>query len=382
MAPLSPPPAQSVGFCRSADGVRIAYSRLGQGPPLVVSTCWLSHLEYDLQSPVWQHFVRGLGEVSATVRYDERGFGLSDWDVTDFSFEARLTDLEAVVDAAGLDRFALLGMSQGGPVAVAYAHRHPERVSRLALLASYVATVDNGSETMLMEETFTKMIEVGWARPEGRFRRVFTDALMPGASPEQMTWVDELMRRSTSTENAVAFRRARLDVDVTELLPQLQVPTLVMHSRGDQMNPIAGSRRLAAEIPGARLVTLESDNHVLLDGEPATEVFFAALADFLAPDAAAAPTGVPVDLPRQNGGPDPAALAELTSREREVLDLAAAGRENREIAEALTLSVRTVERHLQTVYRKLGLTGSAQRTAATALVLGADDYARAAAGSG
>jgi DNA-binding CsgD family transcriptional regulator len=197
-----------------------------------------------------------------------------------------------------------------------------------------------------------------------------------------MTWVDELMRRSTSTENAVAFRRARLDVDVTELLPQLQVPTLVMHSRGDQMNPIAGSRRLAAEIPGARLVTLESDNHVLLDGEPATEVFFAALADFLAPDAAAAPTGVPVDLPRQNGGPDPAALAELTSREREVLDLAAAGRENREIAEALTLSVRTVERHLQTVYRKLGLTGSAQRTAATALVLGADDYARAAAGGG
>jgi pimeloyl-ACP methyl ester carboxylesterase/DNA-binding CsgD family transcriptional regulator len=347
-----------------------------------VSTCWLSHLEYDLQSPVWQHFVRGLGEVSSTVRYDERGFGLSDWDVTDFSFEARLNDLEAVVDAAGLERFALLGMSQGGPVAVAYAHRHPERVTRLALLASYVATVDKGGETMLMEETFTKMIEVGWARPEGRFRRVFTDALMPGASPEQMTWVDELMRRSTSTENAVAFRRARLDVDVTDLLPQLQLPTLVMHSRGDQMNPIAGSRRLAAEIPGARLVTLESDNHVLLDGEPAAEVFFAAMADFLAPDAASASTGGPVDLPRQNGAPDPAVLAQLTGREREVLDLVAAGRENREIAEALTLSVRTVERHLQTVYRKLGLTGSAQRTAAAALVRGAGDYARAATAGG
>jgi pimeloyl-ACP methyl ester carboxylesterase/DNA-binding CsgD family transcriptional regulator len=381
MAPLPPPPAQSVGFCRSADGVRIAYSRLGEGPPLVVSTCWLSHLEYDLQSPVWQHFVRGIAAVSSTVRYDERGFGLSDWDVTDFSFEARLNDLEAVVDAAGLDRFALLGMSQGGPVAVAYAHRHPERVTRLALLASYVATVDR-SETMLMEETFTKMIEVGWARPEGRFRRVFTDALMPGASPEQMTWVDELMRRSTSTENAVAFRRARLTVDVTDLLAQLRLPTLVMHSRGDQMNPIAGSRRLAAEIPGAQLVTLESDNHVLLDGEPATEVFFAALADFLAPDAAAAATDVPAELPRQNGMPAPAALAQLTGREREVLDLVAAGRENREIAEALTLSVRTVERHLQTVYRKLGLSGSAQRAAATALVLGADDYARAATAGG
>jgi pimeloyl-ACP methyl ester carboxylesterase/DNA-binding CsgD family transcriptional regulator len=371
MAPLPPPLAQSVGFCRSADGVRIAYSRLGQGPPLVVSTCWLSHLEYDLQSPVWQHFVRGIAALSSTVRYDERGFGLSDWDVTDFSFEARLNDLEAVVDAAGLERFALLGMAQGGPVAVAYAHRHPERVSRLALLASYVATVDGDSETLLMEETFTKMIEVGWARPEGRFRRVFTDALMPGASPEQMTWVDELMRRSTSTENAVAFRQARLDIDVTDLLPQLDLPTLVMHSRGDQMNPIAGSRRLAAEIPGAQLVTLESDNHVLLDGEPATEVFFAALAEFLAPDAAAAATAATA----ATAGPT---LEVLSGREREVLDLVAAGRENREIAAALTLSVRTVERHLQTIYRKLGLTGSAQRTAATALVLGADDYARAA----
>jgi pimeloyl-ACP methyl ester carboxylesterase/DNA-binding CsgD family transcriptional regulator len=382
MAPLPPPLAQSVGFCRSADGVRIAYSRLGQGPPLVVSTCWLSHLEYDLQSPVWQHFVRGIGEMSSTVRYDERGFGLSDWDVTDFSFEARLNDLEAVVDAAGLERFALLGMAQGGPVAVAYAHRHPERVTRLVLLASYVATLDDDSESLLMEETFTKMIQVGWARPEGRFRRVFTDALMPGASPEQMTWVDELMRRSTSTENAVAFRRARLDIDVTNLLPQLQLPTLVMHSRGDQMNPIAGSRRLAAEIPGARLVTLESDNHVLLDGEPATQVFFAALADFLAPDAAAAATAVPVDLPRHNGAPGPAALAQLTGREREVLELVADGRDNSEIAEVLSLSVRTVERHIQTIYRKLGLTGSAQRTAAAALARGARDYARAATAGG
>ena len=264
-----------------------------------MSTCWLSHLEYDLQSPVWKHFVHGLAEVSASVRYDERGFGLSDWDVTDFSFEKRLQDLEAVVDAAGLDRFALLGMSQGGPVAVAYAQRHPERVTRLALLGSYVATVGDGSEeTRQLEETFTKMIEVGWARPEGRFRRVFTDALMPGATPEQMTWVDELMRRSTTTENAVAFRRARMDVDVSDLLPLVDVPTLVMHSRGDQMNPLEGGRRLAAEIPGAQLVTLETSNHVLLDGEPATDVCFAELAAFLEPDADALTAAVP----RQGSG--------------------------------------------------------------------------------
>ncbi len=380
------PAAHSVGFCRSADGTRIAYARYGEGPPLVVSTCWLSHLEYDLQSPVWKHFVHGLAGVSASVRYDERGFGLSDWDVTDFSFEARLQDLEAVVEAAGLDRFALLGMSQGGPVAIAYAHRHPERVTRLALLGSYVGMVGDGSEeSRQLEDTFTKMIEVGWARPEGRFRRVFTDALMPGATPEQMTWVDELMRRSTTAENAVAFRQARMDVDVSDLLPRLDVPTLVMHSRGDQMNPLEGGRRLAAEIPGAHLVTLETDNHVLLDGEPATDVCFAELAAFLEPDAA---TRI-VPVPRRDsvgrsgdGAPDVSSLDRLTPREREVLDLVAAGRENREIAGQLTLSVRTVERHLQTIYRKLDLSGSAQRTAAAALALGADDYARAAATRG
>jgi DNA-binding CsgD family transcriptional regulator len=270
-------------------------------------------------------------------------------------------------------------------VAVAYAQQHPERVTRLALLGSYVATVSDGSdEARQLEETFTKMIEVGWARPEGRFRRVFTDALMPGASPEQMTWVDELMRRSTTTENAVAFRQARMDVDVSDLLPLVDVPTLVMHSRGDQMNPLEGGRRLAAEIPGAQLVTLETDNHVLLDGEPATDVCFTELAAFLEPDAAALRVGVP----RQGSGtltgsPSEAALlARLTAREREVLDQVAAGRDNREIAEQLTLSVRTVERHLQTIYRKLDLTGSAQRTAAAALALGADDYARAAATRG
>jgi pimeloyl-ACP methyl ester carboxylesterase/DNA-binding CsgD family transcriptional regulator len=363
---------QQIGFTRSGDGVKIAYARLGdEGPPMVVSTCWLSHLEYDLQSPVWQHFVHRLGEVSSCVRYDERGFGLSDWEVSDFSFEARLADLEAVVDASGLDRFAMLGMAQGGPVAVAYALKHPERVTRLVLLASYVATVAGDTDqARRLEETFTSMIEVGWARPEGRFRRVFTDMLMPGATPEQMTWVDELMRRSTTAANAVAFRQARMDVDVADLLPQLKLPTLVMHSRGDQINELAGGRRLATEIPGARFVVLESDNHVLLDGEPATDVCFQELAAFLAPDAQ--PRAVPA---QSTAGA--AVLDRLTGREREVLELVAAGHDNREIAELLVLSVRTVERHLQTVYRKLELTGSAQRTAAAGLALAADGYARA-----
>jgi pimeloyl-ACP methyl ester carboxylesterase/DNA-binding CsgD family transcriptional regulator len=349
--------------------VRIAYAVHGQGPPLVISTCWLSHLEYDLESPVWRHFIEDLGEVATLIRFDERGHGLSDWQVPDFSFESRIADLEAVVEAAGFDRFALLGMAQGGPVSIAYAHRHPERVSRLILHGSGAATLDGSPDSAQLDDTFTRMIEVGWARPEGRFRRVFTDMLIPGASPEQMTWVDALMRTSTSTANAVEFRRQRREVDVTGLLTQLELPTLVLHARGDQMVDVANGRLLAAGIPGARLVTLESNNHVLLADEPAWPVFLRDVTDFVSADSTPAPT------PR----PDAAhALEVLTAREREVLRLVAGGQDNRDIAAALSLSPRTVERHLQTIYRKLELTGSAQRTAAAALLLKLDDYASTA----
>ena len=216
-----------------------------------------------------------------------------------------------------------------------------------------------------MEDAFIKMVEVGWARPEGRFRRVFTDMLMPGATPEQMTWVDELMKVSTSTENAVEFRRQRLDVDVSDLLPQLDFPTLVLHARGDQMNEFSEGRRLAAEIPDARLVTLESDNHVLLEDEPAWPVFLRR--DRRVPRAGPG-IGPPRRCPSTASSPRKPWSC-LTAREREVLELVAAGLDNSDIAAKLTLSVRTVERHLQTVYRKLDLTGSAQRTAAAALVL-------------
>jgi len=369
------PLSQTVRFCESADGVRIAYARYGRGIPLIISTCWLSHLEYDLESPVWKHFVRDLGAVATTIRYDERGFGLSDWQVPDFSFESRISDLEAVVEASGFEKFALLGMAQGGPVAVAYTHRHPERVSRLILHGSYTASAGPTLETAEMEEALTRMIEVGWARPEGRFRRVFTDMLMPRATPEQMTWVDDLMRVSTSTENAVAFRQQRMDVDVSPLLPELDLPTLVLHARGDQMNELAAGRMLAAGIPGARLVTLESDNHILLADEPAWPVFLDEVNEFLEPDRATLAADQDVPPVHRNR---PAGLDQLTRREREVLQLVAAGKDNREIATELTLSLRTVERHLQTIYRKLGLFGSAQRTAAAALLHGPDDYASTA----
>jgi DNA-binding NarL/FixJ family response regulator len=193
---------------------------------------------------------------------------------------------------------------------------------------------------------------------------------MPGATEEQMRWMDELMRRTTSPENAASYRRARAGIDVRRLLGELVVPTLVVHARGDQVNPFDEGRTLAAGIPGARLVTLETDNHVLLEEDAATGVFFTELADFLQP-ARQLESGRPPAQPSSVA----ASLSLLTARERDVLALVAVGRDNSVVADQLSLSVRTVERHLQTIYRKLGLTGSAQRTAAAALVLGNDSYA-------
>jgi len=350
------PAPQQVRFCRSRDGVKIAHARYGEGPPLVINTCWLSHLQYDWQSPVWRHFVEGLGRSTTTLRYDERGFGLSDWDVDDFSFEARIADLEAVVDDAGFDRFTLLGMAQGGPVAIAYVARHPERVDRLILSSCSPATIVDEQDAE-MEEAFLHLIRVGWARPESEFRRVFTSLMIPGATPDQMAWLDDLQKMATSAENCVAARRARYDVDVRPLLPGLDLPTLVIQSRGDRLTDFADARELAASIPGARLVALESENHILLADEPAWPIFLREVTDFVAPAPAR---------------PDVAeAVRTLTARERDVLRLAAAGNDNDAIAAALSLSPRTVERHLQNVYLKLGVSGRSARAAAVAALLAA-----------
>ncbi|WP_412538067.1 alpha/beta fold hydrolase [Longispora sp. K20-0274] len=344
---------QEIRFCRSADGTRIAYAVHGQGPPLVLDSCWLSHLQYDWESPVWRHFVAELGRICTVIRYDERGYGLSDWDLRHYSTEARVADLEAVVAAAGLDRFALFGMSQGGPVSVTYTVRHPERVTRLLLFGTYAAAVRTPEDKELVE-TFTSMIRVGWAREDPLFRRVFTNMYIPGATEEQMRWLDELQRVSTSTDNAVRLRAERHDIDVTDLLPFVAVPTLVLHAREERTVPFNEARIMASTIPGARLVPLETANHVLLADEPAWPVFLAEVTAFMAPDRAARP-----EAPR-----DP--LPDLTGREHEILRLAAAGLSNAEVAEALTLSVRTVERHLSNVYLKLGVTGRAARTAVVA----------------
>lgn len=352
-------PAQEIRFCRGRDGVRLAYSTYGSGPPLLIVSCWLSHLEHDWESPIWRHFLEQLGGVAHVARYDERGFGLSDWKVGDFSLEARVADLEALVAALGFDRFALLGMSGGAPVAMAYAARHPERATRLVLYG----TTDAGclaetEEDDLDEEAFLALMRAGWARPDSTFRRVFSSLFVPEASEEQMRWLDELQRVSTSTENAIGSRLARRRVDVCDELASIRCPTLVLQARRDPMVGFESGLAVAERIPRARLVPLDSRNHILLEDEPAWPIFMRELTAFMEPDASAPSRALHAEAPV------------LTEREREVLSLAADGRSNEQIAEELALSVRTVERHLSNVYVKLGISGKAARAGAVAALLG------------
>jgi pimeloyl-ACP methyl ester carboxylesterase/DNA-binding CsgD family transcriptional regulator len=359
--------------------VRIAYAVHGSGPPMVVDSCWLSHLQYDWQSPVWRHYLQEWGRDHTVIRFDERGHGLSDRGVTDHSLEARLGDLEAVVEDCGVGRFALQAMAQGGPVAIAYTVRHPERVSRLVFYGSYSGQQSKDPTEAEMNDTLDSLIKVGWARPDSAFRRVFTSLMIPRATEEQHTWLDELQRVATDAETARTSRRQRLAADSSALMGRLDLPTLVIHSRGDRMNDFEEARHLAAGIEGARLVALESDNHIVLEDEPAWAVYCAELREFLAGDEPAAdaqnaPASVTAQAgltpsngaARSNGG---AALDQLSPREVEILHLAAEGLDNEAIAGALTLSVRTVERHLSNVYAKLDLRGKSARTAAVARLL-------------
>lgn len=352
-------PPQHLRFCRSADGTRIAYAQHGSGPPLVISTCWLSHLQFDWQSPVWRHFLDDIGRIATVVRYDERGYGLSDWNVTDFSLEARVADLTAVIDDAGFDQVALMAMAQGGPPSIVYTVRNPRRISRLLFYNSYATTMRNRTpEELALNDTLQQMIKVGWARPESEFRRVFTSRMIPGATEEQMRWLDELQRVATSADNASAARRERSEDDVMHLLEQIHLPALVLHSRRERMTNLDDAVLLASTLPGARLVVLESSNHILLGDEPAWQLFVDEVAAFMAEDRA------PV-----TSASGPAAAALLSARELDVLQLAAQGLDNAAIAESLTLSVRTVERHLQNVYVKLGVQGKSARAAAVARLM-------------
>ena len=279
-------PQQVVRYARAHDGTRLAYSIMGEGPPLVKAANWLNHLEHDWKSPVWRHWLHELASSHSLIRYDERANGMSDWDTPDISFEAFVDDLECVVEATGVDEFDLLGISQGASVAIAYAVRHPEKVRRLLICGGYAAgwAARGDPEEIARREALLKLTEVGWGADHPTYRQVFTSLYIPKGTPEQIDWWNEMQQVSCSPENAVKLQRALSLIDVRDLLPQVSVPTLIFHSRNDQVVPFSAGEYLARNIPGATFVPLEGENHLLLEKEPAWTAFTRLSRRFLSDD--------------------------------------------------------------------------------------------------
>jgi pimeloyl-ACP methyl ester carboxylesterase/DNA-binding winged helix-turn-helix (wHTH) protein len=277
-------PPQQIRYCDSADGVHVAYALSGTGTPLVKAANWLTHLDLEWSSPIWAHWLDGLAHHHRLVRYDERGSGLSDWNAPDLSFDAWVDDLELVVDAAGLDRFPLLGVSQGGAVAIAYAARHPERVTGLVLVGAYCrgrlarATTDAEREEAALD---LQLARIGWQHDDPSFRQVFASQFLPDGS--RMLWdaFNDLQRATTSTENVLRFLEEFARIDVSTVAPRVQCPTLILHSRDDLRVPRAQARELAALIPDSELRFLNSRNHILTACEPAWPVFLTEVDRFL-----------------------------------------------------------------------------------------------------
>jgi pimeloyl-ACP methyl ester carboxylesterase/DNA-binding SARP family transcriptional activator len=278
-------PQQKIRFVRTGDETALAWASVGSAnnPPLVKAANWLSHLELDWEAPIWSPLFKSLARTFNFVRYDERGCGLSNWDVSEINFETFVSDLEMVVDAAGLERFPLLGISQGASVSIEYAARHPERVSHLILFGGYpagwrhTASADEARE----REAVMVLTEAGWGRDNPSYRQLFSQTFMPEAQPDELRWFNEFQRRTTSPENAVRFLEAFSRIDVRDRLKDVKAPTLVLHSRGDLRIPVAVGHDLATQIPNAQFIGLDSNNHLLLGREPASLEFIQAVRDFI-----------------------------------------------------------------------------------------------------
>jgi pimeloyl-ACP methyl ester carboxylesterase/DNA-binding CsgD family transcriptional regulator len=338
---------QRTHIARSADGVRLAWTRSGSGPILVKASNWLTDLRYDEESPVWRHWIRFLGEHFDTVRYDERGCGMSDRKVDDVSDERWLEDLECVIEAAGIDRpMILLGISQGAVAVLRYAVKYPERVSQIILYGGYARGWANRGHSHLEHyRAVIEMMRLGWGRDNPVFRQVFTARFVPEGTHEQVDWFNDLCLKTVAPEMAVRLLETRAEADVNDLLSQVRVPTLVLHARHDEVVPFSEGRNLASEIPGAEFVELESRNHVLLAHEPAWQEFQQAVLEF---------TG------SQLADATDADLATLTRRERQILALLTAGLSNADIGNKLFISEKTVRNHLSSVYRKMEVGSRAQ----------------------
>jgi len=273
---------QEISFCQSPDKINIAYAEVGNGHTLIKAANWLTHLEYDWESPVWAPMLQRLAEKNRLIRYDTRGTGLSDRKV-DISFDGFVRDFESVVEAVNVDQFAILGISQGAAVAITYAMAHPEKVTKLILYGGYAQGRNKRSSADEVEKgrLFLSLMQHGWGRENSAFMRAFSSLFIPNGTPEQHKWFADLQHWTATADIGARIRLACNDIDVAALLPKIQVPTLVLHTRHDNVVPLEQGRLIAASIPNARLVTLESYNHLLLAGEPAWEKFFTEVEAFL-----------------------------------------------------------------------------------------------------
>ncbi len=342
MLPTSPNGrfAQDLRFARAADGTRLAFAAHGQGPPLVRAAHWLTNIDVDWQTPMWRPWFDAIGKRFRFYRYDSRGCGLSDHDATDASLDVLVGDLEAVVDAAKLDRFALLGTSQGGAISIAYAVRHPERVSHLVLLGAFARGPlrrNPTAEGRAAIEAEIKMIELGWGQDNPAYLQLFTNLLFPNATPEQARSFNDLQRMSCSPQQAARIVSGFSDIDASAYLPKVACPTLVLHTRGDMCAPFEEGLSMTSSIPGARLIPLETRSHVPTPGEPSFDRVLEEIGAFVAPA----------------DGAD-AAFSELTRRERQILAHIARGLDNAQIAAHLELSEKTVRNHITAVFAKIG----------------------------
>jgi pimeloyl-ACP methyl ester carboxylesterase/DNA-binding CsgD family transcriptional regulator len=336
--------AQSIRYLKTRDGVRLAWAALGQGPTLVKAANWLSHLTYDLESPVWRHWIEFLSQHFRLVRYDERGSGMSDWEVADLLPARWGEDLEAVIEASDPgEQFVVLGMSQGAAAAITYAVSHPGRISHLILYGGYSKGWAHRPESdgYRRYRAIVDLVHLGWGKDNPVFRQLFAAQFVPGATPDQFTWFNELCRRTTTPEIATRLLEARGNLNVRDLVPRVRVPTLVLHARHDEIVPFEAGKQLAAEIPNAEFVSLDSRNHILLAEEPAWPHFKDAVLEF---------TG----HPRAAGAEDPL-LATLSVRERQILAAVVSGQSNSQIGAALFVSEKTVRNSLTKIFEKLGV---------------------------
>jgi len=336
---------QRIRFLRTSDGVQLAWAEAGSGPLMVKASNWITHLEYELESPVWRHWIHFFADHFRFIRYDERGCGLSDWNAGNFSLDRWTDDLEEVIDALDpKEPINLLGISQGGAVCIRYAVKHPERVGKMILYGGYARGffVRGNPETVREYRAVLEVMRVGWGKENPAFRQLFTSRFIPGGKNEQLAWFNDMCRKSLSPEVAATILEARGYANVVDLLPKVSVPTLVMHARDDAVVSFNEGRLLASSIPNAQFVELPGKNHILLEDEPGWPKFQQAVLDFL---------GMP-------SGHD--VFASLSPREREILSLLSEGLGNADIGERLSISEKTVRNHISKVYDKLGVWTRAQ----------------------